>query len=290
MTTRKLILSDNSKINKYGVKLYQIKYEYYDKNDKYLYTEYGGWIESIDNIVGDKVNIYNESEVFGNAKVSDNVTLLNNCKIYGNVQIKNNAIIDNTIIYGDVLIYDDVKIIGFNDTRIYGDVLIYDDVRCIHFGRIDGTKGKVILKDNVVISGSSTELCGKIVIQDNVIINCSVLNNVDSNGYIMRLMDNVEINYSEVYGAVILSNNLFIPKNGYIQYNDDFLNIYGIKDEFHNTGVCFYRGKSDSIHVTFNDDYIGILTEFETYLNKYNKYSEELKLIVNLVKYKFNQK
>ena len=82
------ILTEETKINTFGIKLYRIKCTRAFQDIKV--GDLGGWI-SQDAEVSGNAWIYEDAEVSGNAKVYGNAKVFGNAKVYGKAKVYGNA-------------------------------------------------------------------------------------------------------------------------------------------------------------------------------------------------------
>ena len=92
-------LSTNSKVNVFGVKLFQIELtidcQWGSKGDL------GGWIEKESNLQ-ENAWVYGNAQLYGNAWVYGNAQVYGNAWVYGNAQVYGDAwVYGNAQVYGD---------------------------------------------------------------------------------------------------------------------------------------------------------------------------------------------
>ena len=78
---KKFKLTSNTKVNAFGVRLFQIECTVETKYAKV--GDLGGWIEKEDNLSGD-ARVYGDAEVSGNARVYGDAWVSGNARVSGN--------------------------------------------------------------------------------------------------------------------------------------------------------------------------------------------------------------
>ena len=118
----KFHLLGESKINKYGVKLFRLVAGFDIPSKDINAGDKGGWIEKLSN-------------VNGNAWVSGNAW------VYGNAQVSGDA-----WVYGDALVSGNAEVSGnarvSGDAQVYGDALVYGNARVCN--KLAYTQGKFV--------------------------------------------------------------------------------------------------------------------------------------------------
>jgi hypothetical protein len=118
----KFELTNESKINIFGIKLFRIK----ALVDGKLYSKgfLGGWVESLllksgDARISDNAWVYGDAEVYGDAWVYGNAEVYGNARVYGNAEVYGDA-----RVYGNAWVYGNARVSG--DARVSGrfDLLI----------------------------------------------------------------------------------------------------------------------------------------------------------------------
>ena len=128
-------LTNESKVNLWGVKLYRIE-AIVDIPGKAKKGEKGGWVES-EEVNGDaRVSgdawVYGDAQVYGNAWVYGDAQVYGDARVYGDAEVYGNA-----RVYGDAEVYGDARVYG--DAQVYGNAWVYGDAQV--YGKLSLTSG-----------------------------------------------------------------------------------------------------------------------------------------------------
>ena len=101
-TEKKFVLTSESIVNRFGVKLFRIKcvksFKYANEGDL------GGFIEKEENLERS-----GNAWVYGNARVYDNAWVSGDARVYDNAQVYGNALVSGDAqVYGNALVYSAV--------------------------------------------------------------------------------------------------------------------------------------------------------------------------------------
>lgn len=134
-------LTDESKINDFGVRVFRIQAieDFYDvrKGQK------GGFVESENNIE-EYGWLEDNAEAFGNAVISGNAVAKENAKIYGNAKMSGNSMIRQ-----NAHVCDNAQLSGFS--RVVGNACARENAQISDYAWVD---------DQSVISGNG-KACGR---------------------------------------------------------------------------------------------------------------------------------
>ena len=122
---RKFELTENFKVNAFGVKLFQIK----AVRSFALVSEgeLGGYVEKEENLdhdgdawVSGDALVYGNAEVSGDARVSGDAWVSGDARVYGNAEVSGDAwVYGNARVYGNAEVYGDAEVSG--DARVSGN-------------------------------------------------------------------------------------------------------------------------------------------------------------------------
>jgi len=121
----KFKLTSKSKVNAWGVTLFQIEATCDITERGVKKGDKGGWVES------EKTSNGN-ARVSGNAWVSGDAEVSGDARVYGNAEVSGNArvygdawVSGNAEVYGDAWVYGNARVSG--NARVYGNAEVYGD-------------------------------------------------------------------------------------------------------------------------------------------------------------------
>ena len=139
---RKFELTENFKVNAFGVKLFQIKAvrSFASVSE----GELGGYVEKEGNLDHDgDAWVSGDARVYGNARVSGDALVYGNARVYGDAWVYGNAwvsgnarVYDNARVSGDARVYGDARVSG--DARVYSNAWVYGDAWVYGNARVYG--------------------------------------------------------------------------------------------------------------------------------------------------------
>ena len=103
----KFKLTDEYKINPFGVKLFRIEATVDIEARGVKKGDKGGFVKKESNLSGDAW-VFGNAEVYGDARVYGNAWVSGDAEVYGNAEVS-----------GDARVYGDARVSG--DARVYGD-------------------------------------------------------------------------------------------------------------------------------------------------------------------------
>lgn len=122
-------LTEETRINSFGVKLYRIERTEQRHRDDIKVGAKGGWVEGKNNLTSSEAWIFDNAEVFGNANISGRVSVCGNSQVFGNAIL--NGLNGRILIRDTVKIFDSAKVSGFvsisGNSVICGSALINGD-------------------------------------------------------------------------------------------------------------------------------------------------------------------
>jgi predicted acyltransferase (DUF342 family) len=107
-------LTENFKVNAFGVKLFQIECVTEIKSKRIRVGDLGGWIEAEKNLSqeGDSW-VFDNAQVFGSAKVYGNAWVYGNAKVYGNAEVHGSAqVFGDARVFGSDWVYGNAEVHG----------------------------------------------------------------------------------------------------------------------------------------------------------------------------------
>ena len=115
----KFKLTDEYKINAFGVKLFRIEATVDIEARGIKKGEKGGFVEKEENLSGNAW-VYDDAQVSGDARVYDDA------QVYGDAQVSGDAwVYGNARVYGNAWVSGDAQVSG--DARVYGNAGVYGD-------------------------------------------------------------------------------------------------------------------------------------------------------------------
>ena len=118
---KKFELTENFKVNAFGVKLFQIKAlrSFASINE----GELGGYVEKEDNLDHDgDAWVCGDAEVYGDAKVCGDAWVCGDAEVYGDAKVCGDA-----WVCGDAKVYGNAEVCG--NAKVYGDAWVCGDAK-----------------------------------------------------------------------------------------------------------------------------------------------------------------
>jgi len=125
----KFKLTSKSKVNAWGVTLFQIEATCDITERSVKKGDKGGWVESEKTSNGD-ARVSGNAWVYGNAEVSGDAWVSGNAEVYGNAEVSGDAWVSgNAEVYGDAKVSGDAWVSGnaevYGDARVSGNAWVY---------------------------------------------------------------------------------------------------------------------------------------------------------------------
>ena len=171
MSELKFKLTDKTKINALGVKLFQIEATVDIEAHNVKKGDKGGWVQSErlssgeprisgDAWVAGDAQVFGKAQVYGNANVLGNTQVCGDAQVFGDAWVYGDArVFENAQVYGDAQVFGDAEVFGkarvFENAQVAGDAWVYGDARVFENAQVYGDAqvfGKAQVYGNAVLS------------------------------------------------------------------------------------------------------------------------------------------
>jgi len=138
----KFKLTSKSKVNAWGVTLFQIEATCDITERSVKKGDKGGWVESEKTSNGD-ARVSGNAWVYGNAEVSGDAWVSGNAEVYGNAEVSGDAWVSgNAEVYGNAEVSGDAWVSGnaevYGDARVSGDAWVSGNAEVYGDARVSG--------------------------------------------------------------------------------------------------------------------------------------------------------
>ena len=157
----KFKLTDEYKINAFGVKLFRIEATVDIEARGIKKGEKGGFVEKEENLSGNAW-VYGNAEVYGNARVYDDAWVYDDAEVYGNARVSGNAgvsgnarVSGNAWVYGNARVYGNAWVSG--NAGVSGNAWVYGNAGVSGNARVSGNAwvyGNAGVSGNAWVSGN----------------------------------------------------------------------------------------------------------------------------------------
>mgnify|MGYP006935516389 CR=1 FL=1 len=134
----KFKLTDEYKINAFGVRLFRIEATVDIEARGVKKGEKGGFVEKEENLFGNAW-VYGNAGVSGNARVYDDAEVRGNARVYDDAEVYGDArVYDDAQVYGDAWVYGNARVYG--NAGVSGNARVYDDAEVRGNAWVSGNK------------------------------------------------------------------------------------------------------------------------------------------------------
>jgi len=240
--------------------------EYYDEDALTVKEgEFGGFVESEDNLDGDawvqeNAKVFEDARVYGNVIIAGEAVVRDRAEVHGNAVVCGNARIeDDAEVYGKASIADNAKVFGH--AEIWGTTKVHGYAKVRDYAKVRGAsciEESAIIDDHAYIEDAN--IGGDVKIGGD-----AQISNITISGVRAKILDNANISHEYDYMC--------------------FTNVGSRKDT-----LTAYRTKHNGVRITVGC-FFGDLDEFRKDLTKKNSdealIKREYELIADVIQHRF---